>query len=241
MSDEIPLSEAERAFFEAMNGADQTDQADDATSTTITAEIAPTTNGHDEHETHSYEAEQSTEVLEPVNANASIGGHEEHNTPSEQSVRNSVNPSSVPTPIVTAGASDSGAEQPTSTPESHVPVPSVGEKTESTLSIPTTPQPQAQTVPAKSVSPSGGVTQTSSVAVSTKTSTRRKRLPQDVVGQFEDRIEDDPKGDIDAWMGLIDEYQKKGKIDDARSVYERFFIVFPSAVSPNTHTMADRQ
>ncbi|KAI5804420.1 hypothetical protein EDC01DRAFT_418811 [Geopyxis carbonaria] len=224
MSDEIPLSEAEKAFFEAMNGADQNDQADDATSTTvIVEENTPTTNGHEEH---SSEPEQPTEVEEVVDTNISVGGQEEQNTPSEQSSRNSVDPSSVSTPIVTAVAPDSGAEQPITTPEPHVPVPSMGEKTESALSIPTTPQ--AQTIPTKSVSPPGAA-QSSSAAVPTKTSTKRKRLPQDVVGQLEDRIEDDPKGDIDAWMGLIDEYQKKGKIDDARSVYERFFIVFPSA------------
>lgn len=59
---------------------------------------------------------------------------------------------------------------------------------------------------------------------------KRKRLPQDIVGQLEDRIVEDPRGDIDAWMTLIEEHRKKGKLDEARAVYERFFVVFPAAV-----------
>lgn len=59
---------------------------------------------------------------------------------------------------------------------------------------------------------------------------KRKRLPQDIVGQLEDRIAEDPRGDIDAWMTLIEEHRKKGKLDEARAVYERFFVVFPAAV-----------
>lgn len=59
---------------------------------------------------------------------------------------------------------------------------------------------------------------------------KRKRLPQDIVGQLEDRIAEDPRGDIDAWLALIEEHKRKGKFDGARAVYERFFVVFPAAV-----------
>ena len=59
----------------------------------------------------------------------------------------------------------------------------------------------------------------------------RARLPHDKVGMLEDRIKEDPRGDIDAWISLITEHRKRGKLDDARKVYERFFVVFPSAVS----------
>ena len=59
---------------------------------------------------------------------------------------------------------------------------------------------------------------------------KRKRLPQDKVGQLEDRIAEDPRGDIDAWFSLIAEHQKKGKFDEARAVFERFFLVFPACV-----------
>ncbi len=61
----------------------------------------------------------------------------------------------------------------------------------------------------------------------------KTRLPQDRVGILEDRIADDPRGDIDAWLNLISELRSRNKLDDARAVYERFFKIFPSAVSTN--------
>jgi len=59
----------------------------------------------------------------------------------------------------------------------------------------------------------------------------KTRLPQDRVGILEDRIAEDPRGDVEAWLNLIADYRAKNKFDDARKVYERFFQVFPSAVS----------
>lgn len=59
----------------------------------------------------------------------------------------------------------------------------------------------------------------------------RARLPHDRIGILEDRIKDDPRGDMDAWLSLINEHKRRSKLDDARQVYERFFAVFPSAVS----------
>jgi cleavage stimulation factor subunit 3 len=66
--------------------------------------------------------------------------------------------------------------------------------------------------------------------ISSIQSARRKRLPQDKVGQLEDRIALDAR-DADAWLALIKEYQTKGKIGDARNTYERFFKIFPDLVS----------
>jgi cleavage stimulation factor subunit 3 len=59
----------------------------------------------------------------------------------------------------------------------------------------------------------------------------KPRLPQDTVGRLEDRVAEDPRGDIEAWLGLIDDHRKRHKVDEARAVFERFFQVFPSAVS----------
>ncbi|KAI5863616.1 hypothetical protein GGS23DRAFT_506825 [Durotheca rogersii] len=59
--------------------------------------------------------------------------------------------------------------------------------------------------------------------------TARSRLPTDVVGLLEDRIKEDPRGDLDAWLALIDEQKRRHKIEDARAVYERFLEVFPQA------------
>ena len=59
---------------------------------------------------------------------------------------------------------------------------------------------------------------------------QKVRLPHDTVGKLEDRIEDDPKGDTDAWRSLIEEHKRQNRIDDVRKVYVRFFEVFPTAV-----------
>lgn len=57
------------------------------------------------------------------------------------------------------------------------------------------------------------------------------RLPHDRIGILEDRIKEDPRGDLDAWLNLIGEHRKRGKLEDARKAYERFLGVFPSCVS----------
>lgn len=59
----------------------------------------------------------------------------------------------------------------------------------------------------------------------------KARLPHDKIGLLEDRIKEDERGDMDAWLNLISEHRKRGKLDDARRVYEKFFSVFPSTVS----------
>ena len=77
------------------------------------------------------------------------------------------------------------------------------------------------------------LSQTANAAASTAaTSLAKARLPHDRVGILEDRIAEDPRGDMDAWLSLISEHRKRNKFDEARAVYDRFFKVFPSAVSP---------
>ncbi|OBT56818.1 hypothetical protein VE04_04371 [Pseudogymnoascus sp. 24MN13] len=61
------------------------------------------------------------------------------------------------------------------------------------------------------------------------TSLPKARLPHDRVGILEDRIKEDPRGDLDAWLSLITEHRNRNKLDDARVVYDRFFKVFPMA------------
>lgn len=63
------------------------------------------------------------------------------------------------------------------------------------------------------------------------TSLPKARLPQDRVGILEDRIAEDPRGDIEAWLSLIEEHRRRHKHDDARAVFDRFLAVFPTAVS----------
>ena len=57
------------------------------------------------------------------------------------------------------------------------------------------------------------------------------RLAHDVVGILQDRIEDDPRGDIEAWLALIEEYKSRNKQDDVRKTYDDFLNVFPICVS----------
>ncbi|KAB8071606.1 mRNA 3'-end-processing protein rna14 [Aspergillus leporis] len=58
-------------------------------------------------------------------------------------------------------------------------------------------------------------------------STSKGRLPHDRVGILEDRIQEDPRGDIPAWVELLNEHRSRNRIDSAREVYERFLKVFP--------------
>ena len=58
----------------------------------------------------------------------------------------------------------------------------------------------------------------------------KARLAHDTIGILEDRITDDPRGDMDAWLSLIGELRSRNKKDEVRSVYAKFFRHFPLAV-----------
>ena len=79
--------------------------------------------------------------------------------------------------------------------------------------------------------PSVEPTQSPTPAMPATIAASRTRLPHDRVGILEDRIEADPRGDMEAWLELISEHRSRNKIESARQVYERFFKVFPAAVS----------
>lgn len=49
---------------------------------------------------------------------------------------------------------------------------------------------------------------------------------------LENRVKEDPRGDMDAWLDLIGEYRRRNNMDEIRSVYNRFLEVFPQSVSP---------
>ena len=48
---------------------------------------------------------------------------------------------------------------------------------------------------------------------------------------LERRVKQDPRGDMDAWLGLIEEYRRRNSMDDLRSAYNRLLEVFPQSVS----------
>jgi cleavage stimulation factor subunit 3 len=71
--------------------------------------------------------------------------------------------------------------------------------------------------------------------VPTSNALPKARLPQDRIGILEDRIAEDPRGDIEAWLSLIEEHRRRHKNDDARAVFDRFLKTFPTAVSSGSH------
>ncbi|KAI8960335.1 hypothetical protein F5Y11DRAFT_269844 [Daldinia sp. FL1419] len=84
--------------------------------------------------------------------------------------------------------------------------------------------------------PSGAIAQASDDPVSTAVpstvaaaNAARLRLPTDVVGLLEDRIKQDPRGDLEAWLALIEEQKRRHNIEETRFAYERFLAVFPHA------------
>lgn len=79
--------------------------------------------------------------------------------------------------------------------------------------------------------PNSAVQVPNPTAPSQPVSLPKARLPHDRIGILEDRIKEDPRGDLDAWLSLITEHRKRNKLDDARAVYERFLKLFPQAVS----------
>ncbi|XP_044722119.1 suppressor of forked protein (Suf) domain-containing protein [Hirsutella rhossiliensis] len=51
----------------------------------------------------------------------------------------------------------------------------------------------------------------------------------DPVALLEARIKEDPRGDMDAWLNLVADHKRRGRLDDLRKVYNRFAEVFPQA------------
>lgn len=89
---------------------------------------------------------------------------------------------------------------------------------------------QASAPPQPATNATSGSTSTPHITT-TYTAQPKARLPHDKMGILEDRIKEDPKGDLDAWMSLISEHRSRNKFEDARAAYERFLKIFPQAVS----------
>lgn len=58
---------------------------------------------------------------------------------------------------------------------------------------------------------------------------------QDIVTTLEERIKEEPRAAMDAWLDLIVELRRKNGIDQLRAVYERFLAVFPQAVGTTSN------
>ncbi|KAJ2899933.1 uncharacterized protein MKZ38_002732 [Zalerion maritima] len=51
----------------------------------------------------------------------------------------------------------------------------------------------------------------------------------DMVAVLEQRVKNDPRGDMDAWLDLMKEHRYRSRIDELRNVYTRFLETFPHA------------
>lgn len=61
----------------------------------------------------------------------------------------------------------------------------------------------------------------------------------DPVVLLEARIQEDPRGDMDAWVHLIADHKRRSRLDDLRRLYNRFVEVFPQAVSQYMSSFMD--
>lgn len=251
MSDEIPLSDAERAFFDAMNGGAGEEGMEEYAA--ATQDELDKTYGGSGNEDNILEEEsvqndgEMREGEEEEQEQEGEGGQE--NVSDHRNIGKSEDGAAAGTGTVgdssvslKSGDGDSSAEaNPTATSAAAVETSSVVVPTlpvlPHTSSSATIAKPDAHVnatskpaTPADNKPPVTATVVAPSESNSKAAGGKRKRLPQDVVGHLEDRIAEDPKGDVDAWLGLIDEYKRKGKFDDARTVYERFLVVFPTAV-----------
>ena len=53
----------------------------------------------------------------------------------------------------------------------------------------------------------------------------------DFVAVLEQRVKNDPLGDLDAWLDLMKEHRQRNRFDELRTVYSRFLKIFPHSVS----------
>lgn len=103
---------------------------------------------------------------------------------------------------------------------SHLPVTAASPQ----RAVSVTPLPAATDTPAQVSSTSDNVTNPPAQTIS------KGRLAHDVVGILKDRIEEDPRGDFEAWVELIEELKSRNKQDDVRKTYEDLLKVFPICV-----------
>ncbi|KAH7322862.1 hypothetical protein B0I35DRAFT_426617 [Stachybotrys elegans] len=85
----------------------------------------------------------------------------------------------------------------------------------------------AQNPGAQAVDPSAGVVSSAPIDVSSRAPPPLAGL--DPVALLEARIKQDPRGDMDAWLNLMADHQRRGRPDELRATYSRFLEVFPQA------------
>ena len=59
----------------------------------------------------------------------------------------------------------------------------------------------------------------------------KTRLAHDTIGILQDRIQEDPRGDPEAYLELIKELKSRNKATEVREVYDDYLKTFPRDVS----------
>lgn len=119
--------------------------------------------------------------------------------------------------------------------------PTSGNAAGQTLNVPQGPPPDTSQSPgqepvAASATPSNHGNQTAIAGPTSASAPREAHVvsetkeASDHIGRLEDRVKEDPRGDMDAWLALIAEHRRLNQVDALRDVYERFVKVFPQAV-----------
>ncbi|WYZ34218.1 hypothetical protein EsH8_I_000494 [Colletotrichum jinshuiense] len=122
-----------------------------------------------------------------------------------------------PTPASSAAAAQAPVVQ--QPPPPHVPTPVQGQAG-------TTPEQPNNGAAARAPSAAPSATQ---VPPPQSVQPVPSRDPNDTVGILEDRVKEDPRGDMDAWLSLIAEHRRNDRLNELRAVYDRFVQVFPQA------------
>jgi cleavage stimulation factor subunit 3 len=92
-------------------------------------------------------------------------------------------------------------------------------------------QPQNATAPTITTT----TTTTTDSGLPTPSADASSRMPPaiaalDPVVLLEARVKEDPRGDMDAWLGLMADHRRRSKLTEVRNVYSKFVEVFPQAV-----------
>ena len=174
--------------------------------------------------------EEGTPVTRPATAgsNGHLNVAQAASQPAQTSLPQSSNNSTpLPNVPINSAAQDQGVTGVVSPTSASLTVPTPANVPSIDTGAPTPTAKPSQPHPSPSKESASAATPISATA----SAPPKARLPNDRVGILEDRIADDPRGDMDAWLELINEHRKRNKIPEARAVYDRFFELFPHAVS----------
>ena len=100
-----------------------------------------------------------------------------------------------------------------------------------------TPLPAANEPPIPASSIPKSVT---NLSASTASTASKGRLAHDIIGILQDRIQEDPRGDVDAWLQLVEEFKSRNKDDDVRKTYDELLKLFPLYVCSSRSAASSR-